>query len=49
MKAIRGIVNFLSYIGYLLVEAETARLEMRAKLSPNEQMLFDRCYHPPWV
>lgn len=49
MKAIRGIVNFFIYIVDLLVEAETARLEMRAKLSPEGQMLFDRCYPPPWV
>ena len=44
MKIIKGIINILSYIGYLLEESEKARYEMRKKLDPVGQMLFDRCF-----
>lgn len=51
MKIIKGIktftnniLNILSHIGYLLEESEKARGEIRKKLDPVCQMLFDRWY-----
>ena len=51
MKIIKGIktftnniLNILSHIVYLLAESERARDEIRKKLDPAGQMLFDRWY-----